>query len=207
MYDDFAHHNVNQIVWILAEEGACYMRPFARRPPQFGQIPQDFGARLPRDIPDGWIQLVIWELKAKSRTSFGSHSRKQENHQYCWLFLIEGFFSKYGIVGGIRPLSGVGEAIIKVIKETCYVTLLIKIICLMLGAYQPLYMEFMHSASSAIKNIHIGNKYQTLLIYSHQASCLENWRQWRQAIARWRSLGEIWMDHCNQGDNIGWVQF
>ena len=81
MYDDFAHHNVNQIVWILAEEGACYMRPFARRPPQFGQIPQDFGARLPRDIPDGWIQLVIWKLKAISRTFFGSHSRKQENHQ------------------------------------------------------------------------------------------------------------------------------
>ena len=85
MYDDFAHHNVNQIVWILAEEGACYMRPFARRPPQFGQIPQDFGASLPPDIPDGWIQLVIWKLRAKSRTSVGSHNRKEENHQsYIW---------------------------------------------------------------------------------------------------------------------------
>ena len=61
------------------------MRPFARLPLQFGQIPQDFGASLPPDIPDGWIQLVIWKLRAKSRTSVGSHNRKEENHQsYIW---------------------------------------------------------------------------------------------------------------------------
>ena len=72
-------------------------------------------------------------------------------------------------------MYGVGEAIIKVIRETCSVTLFI--VCLMSEAYQPFYMEHSNPAQSAEKKLCINGKYQTLTIYSYQASCLENWRQ------------------------------